>query len=167
MFDKKLISSAKKLFNLAKKKQIKITTAESCTGGLVSSLITSIAGSSEIFDRGFVVYSNESKTEILGVKKSTLKKFGAVSSEVAKELAIGAIKNSNANISLAITGIAGPKSDNKPVGLVYIASFNKLTKKLINNELHFSSNRDEIRLSSVKEAIKILTLQITNSSNEF
>jgi PncC family amidohydrolase len=160
MFDKNLISATKKLLTLARKSKVKIVTAESCTGGLLSALITSIPGSSEIFDRGFIVYSNESKTEILGVKKSTLKKYGAVSSGAAKELALGAIKNSNAQISIAITGIAGPKNDGKPIGLVHIASYNKLNKKLINNELQLFGNRDEIRISSVKEAIRILIKQI-------
>lgn len=165
MFSEELLNSAQKLFNLAKKANVKIASAESCTGGLVSSLITEISGSSEIFDRGFVVYSNTAKIENLNVKNSTLDKFGAVSLEAAKEMAVGALQNSNANLSIAITGIAGPDggSADKPLGLVYISSFNSVNNNLIAKKFNFSGNRNEVRMATVKNAVEILINQIENA----
>jgi PncC family amidohydrolase len=162
-FNTELISRAQKLFDLALKSNIKIVSAESCAGGLISALITEIAGSSQIFDRGFVVYSNLAKEQNLGVNAKILNQFGAVSEEVVKEMAIGAIKNSQANLSIAVTGISGPDggSDDKPVGLVYISSFNNLNKKLIVKKFNFSGNRSENRILTVQNAIEILINQIT------
>ena len=100
--------SIKSLINIAKEKKIIIATAESCTGGLLAAKITSVAGSSAVFDRGFITYSNQSKEAMLKVNKKTLIKFGAVSTEVAKEMAINALIESNANLTLSITGVAGP-----------------------------------------------------------
>ena len=161
-FNAILLDQAQKLFDLALKSNVKIVSVESCTGGLISALITEIAGSSQIFDRGFVVYSNLAKEQNLGVNAKTLNDFGAVSEEVAKEMAIGAVKNSNANLSIAITGIAGPESDDtkKPVGLVYISSFNNLNQNLIVKKFNFSGNRFEIRILTVCKAIEILITQI-------
>jgi nicotinamide-nucleotide amidase len=115
---------AAKLVQAASAKRVMIATAESCTGGLVSAAITGIAGSSTIFDRGFVTYSNEAKAELLGVSLSLLDQHGAVSPHVACAMAEGALKNSRASISVAITGIAGPGggSVEKPVGLVHFAT---------------------------------------------
>ena len=97
----------------------KIATAESCTGGLVAAALTDIPGSSAVFDRGFVTYSNAAKADMLGVSSATLSTFGAVSEEVAKEMSLGALHNSNATLSVSITGIAGPGgSDHKPEGRV-------------------------------------------------
>ena len=152
-----LINHAQRLFDLSLKANIKIVTAESCTGGLISSLITEIAGSSQVFDRGFVAYSNLSKEQNLGVSAKTINDFGAVSEEVAVQMAIGAIKNSNANLSIATTGIAGPDGGgDKPVGLVYIASFNAVSKHLLVKKFNFSGNRNEIRILTVKNAVEIL-----------
>jgi nicotinamide-nucleotide amidase len=101
----------------------KAATAESCTGGLVAGAITDIAGSSEWFDRGFITYSNEAKIELLGVRPETLARFGAVSEAVAREMVAGALERSEADIAVAVTGIAGPTggSPDKPVGLVWLA----------------------------------------------
>ncbi len=167
-FSLDLFKRAQKLFDLACKSNIKIVSAESCTGGLLSALITEIAGSSQIFERGFVVYSNLSKQQNLGVNAKTLNDFGAVSEEVAKEMAIGALKNSQANLSIAITGIAGPESDDtkKPVGLVYISSFNNLNNNLLVKKFNFLGNRAEIRNSTVLEAIEILITQINQLQND-
>lgn len=161
-FNASLLDQAHKLFDLALKSNIKIVSAESCTGGLMSALITEIAGSSQIFDRGFVVYSNLAKEQNLGVNSKTLNDFGAVSEEAAKEMAIGAIKNSNANLSIAITGIAGPQSDDtkKPVGLVYISSFNNLNQNLIVKKFNFSGDRAQNRILTVENALTILITQI-------
>ena len=104
-------------------KKLLIATAESCTAGLIAGAITEIAGSSVVFDRGFVTYSNEAKREMIGVANATLKAHGAVSRPTALEMAQGAIGNSGANIAIAVTGIAGPGggTEEKPVGLVHLA----------------------------------------------
>ena len=99
---------AEQLVNIAKEKKLTVATAESCTGGMISSAITSISGSSAIFGYGFVVYANEAKEKLLGVEHTTLVKHGAVSEETAKEMAKGALKSSGAELAVAVTGIAGP-----------------------------------------------------------
>ena len=110
---------AKEVFDIASLKKTVIASAESCTGGMLSSAITDIPGSSAIFECGFVTYSNISKMKFLNVNQITLDSFGAVSEEVAAEMAIGALKNSKADIAIAITGIAGPGCSNtKPEGMV-------------------------------------------------
>jgi PncC family amidohydrolase len=162
MTDPNLLQKAQRLFELAAAKNIKIVSVESCTGGLLAALITQISGSSQIFERGFVTYSNRAKIEDLGVNEQILQQFGAVSKEAAEQMAKGAVANSQADLSIAITGIAGPNSDNskKPVGLVYIASFNDLNKKLIVKKFNFDGCRQQIRLLSVENAINILISQI-------
>jgi PncC family amidohydrolase len=156
MFPAAFTNKAKKILKKLKEKNLKLVFAESCTGGLLSALFTEISGSSKTFDRGFVTYSNEAKNEMLGVKKTTLKNFGAVSAETAKEMAIGAIKNSQADISIAITGIAGPDggSEKKPVGLVYIAKY--FDKKTEVQKFNFSGNRLEVRAQAVKAALEMI-----------
>ena len=111
-----------------------MATAESCTGGLVAAVLTEIAGSSDVVDCGFVTYSNEAKKKMLGVPPRTLKRHGAVSAETAAAMANGALKNSQADLAVAITGIAGPGggSKQKPVGLVYFAAADTLTSKAPN-----------------------------------
>ncbi len=110
------------LFTKLKAKGWMMTTAESCTGGLISAAITGVPGSSSVFDRGFVTYSNESKMEMLGVAEDTLKSHGAVSEQTASEMVTGALRKSRAHLAVAVTGIAGPDggTPDKPVGLVYI-----------------------------------------------
>ncbi len=123
-----------------------LALAESCTGGLVAQAVTSVAGSSAWFDRGFVTYSNAAKIEMLGVSPQTLENFGAVSEETAREMTLGALKHSHAQIAGSITGIAGPDggTKDKPVGTVYFAwagtnlPLSAITKK-------FEGNREEIR----------------------
>jgi nicotinamide-nucleotide amidase len=149
---------AAKLVQAASAKRVLIATAESCTGGLVSAAITDIAGSSAVFDRGFVTYSNEAKADLLGVSPSLIDQHGAVSAEVACAMAEGALKNSRAAISVAITGIAGPGggSVEKPVGLVHFA-----TSVNDSDTLHFEKrfgnlSRDEIRGAAVNAALQAL-----------
>ncbi len=116
------MTGAEALLTLARSKGAKIATAESCTGGLIAGAITDIAGSSDIFDRGFVTYSNAAKTEMLGVRAATLRQFGAVSEEVAREMADGALARSAAGLAVSVTGIAGPGgSEHKPEGRVCFA----------------------------------------------
>lgn len=137
-----------------KQKKLMIVTAESCTGGGIAQAITDIAGSSAWFDRGFVTYSNESKVQMLQVKQSTLNEYGAVSEQVAEEMAIGALANSNADIAISVTGIAGPSggSENKPVGTVYIVW--RLKDGQVVSERHdFLGDRDDVRQQAVELAL--------------
>src|ERR1700710_2887612 len=122
MFSAALRASAERPLAAARVGGVKIAAAESCTGGLVAGLLTEIPGSSDVFDRGFVTYSNRAKEEMLGVPAAMTRQHGAVSEPVARAMAEGAIRNSAAQLALAITGIAGPGggSDEKPVGLVHI-----------------------------------------------
>ena len=159
-FNKNLIAKAQKILEIIEKRNLKIASAESCTGGLLAGLFTEIAGSSKTFERGFVVYSNCAKNEMLGVKNNSLKKYGAVSQEVAKEMAIGAIKNSVADIAISITGIAGPSggSKNKPVGLVYIAVASCGANKVMVRKFNFCGNRSDVRKSTLISALEMLEI---------
>ena len=125
-----IIESAKIVFQAASLKKTVLASAESCTGGMLSTAITDIPGSSTVFECGFVTYSNLSKMRVLGVREETLKTFGAVSEEVAAEMAIGALYNSKANLAISITGVAGPGGTTaKPEGMVcFSIAFNKNTK---------------------------------------
>ena len=147
----------KKLGELLKAKQMMVVTAESCTGGLLATTITDIPGSSDYFDRGFITYSNKAKNDLLGVDIDTLDKFGAVSEQVAVEMAKGALDNSNAQLSVAITGIAGPDggSVSKPVGTVCFAWTGK-TLGTKSATIHFDGDRNTIRMSAVKWVLKQL-----------
>lgn len=132
------MSIEKQTVELLKSKKLKLATAESCTGGLISKRITDVSGSSEVFEGGVVCYSNRFKENVLGVSPETLKKCGAVSCETAREMVKGVLSLTKADIAVAVTGIAGPSSDdtNKPVGLVYIAvsdGKSTIVKKLLNN----------------------------------
>lgn len=150
---------------LLRERGLTLSVAESCTGGLVSHLITNIAGSSDYFERGYVVYSNRSKTELLGVPEEIIKKYGAVSSNTAIIMAEGAKIKSNTDIGLSVTGIAGPRGGTrqKPVGLIYIAvaGYGKTECK----KYRFVGDRGKIKLKSAKAALKCLRdyLQITNN----
>lgn len=136
---------------------LKVATAESCTGGLISSLLTSIAGSSNVFERGFVTYSNKSKSEQIGVDEKLIEEFGAVSSQTAMAMAAGCLDNSDANISAAVTGIAGPDggTQDKPIGLVYIAVAGP--EGMFVEELKFGNiGRDEVRNQSAIAALEMI-----------
>ena len=156
MFPIKIKGKAEKVFKLCLKKKIKLSFAESCTGGLLSSLITSFPNSSKIFISGFITYSDLSKQKMIGVKSKTLKKYGAVSKEVAIEMVNGIWNKNKINIALSITGIAGPTghTKNKKIGLVFIGIKSK--KGIDINEFDFKGNREKIRLASVEKAIDLL-----------
>lgn len=158
MFSEQLKRQARLVLQRYRRREIKIVTAESCTGGLLSALLTEISGSSEVFERGYVTYSDESKTKLLGVSSRLLKKYGAVSKQVVTAMAEGALKYSRADIAVAITGIAGPGggSAEKPVGLVYvaIAHDNDLTVE----EHFFEGDRDTVRHSAMTRALELLTV---------
>ncbi len=157
-----LITKIQEITKLAIKNKITITCAESCTGGLLSALFTENSGVSKVFDCGFITYSNQAKSTLLKIDPKLITKHGAVSSQIAKQMAIKAIDNSKAQLSIAITGIAGPKggSITKPVGLVYIASFNQKNQKLITKKFNFKGSRFEIRKQSLLAAIQILNSQL-------
>lgn len=133
------------LIRLLKEKNASVSTAESCTGGLIAASLVGVAGASEVFGAGFVTYANEAKEKLLGVSHDTLEKYGAVSEQTAREMAEGAARQGEAKTSIATTGIAGPGggSTEKPVGLVYIGSCAFGEVKVA--EYHFSGNREEIR----------------------
>jgi nicotinamide-nucleotide amidase len=145
---------AKKLGQRLKAAREMLVTAESCTGGWVAQAVTSVAGSSEWFERGFVTYSNAAKQELLGVMQSTLKKHGAVSEETAREMAQGALARSKGTLALAVTGVAGPGggSREKPVGLVCFAWAGK--RETRTETKHFSGDRESVRRQSVIHALE-------------
>ena len=152
---KKLV---KDIFQQCLKNNLSIITMESCTGGLISGAITDIPGSSKIFDKGFISYSNESKVELLGVSKTNIDTFGAVSREVVTEMATKLIINTQSQhkVSIATSGVAGPgKSEQKPVGLVWLASYKY--NNLIVKKIDFGNiSRYKIRKKAVHEALKLL-----------
>ena len=159
MADAETQAAASVLLDLCKAKKLMVATAESCTGGLVAGALTDIAGSSAVVDRGLVTYTNEAKHQMLGVPSETLNKFGAVSRETAEAMARGALGHANADLAVAITGIAGPGggSADKPVGLVHFAAASR-GGDLIHRERRFGDiSRAEVRRLSVLEALAMLT----------
>ena len=162
MFSKEHKNLIQKLARRCLEKDISLVTAESCTGGILSSLLTQEAGSSRWFDRGFVTYSNNSKIDSLGVQRETLENFGAVSQEVANEMSKGALKNSEANLGISITGIAGPEGGSlaKPVGTVYFSIANQ-KKVILEQQSDFKGSRETIRKESVLFVLnKLLNLTL-------
>ena len=153
MIDKTI---ANHVFDLLKEKKLTVATAESCTGGLIAHSLTNISGSSDIFDRGVVSYSNESKMELLDVSKELLDKYGAVSPQVANSMAEGMRKKSNVDIAVSTTGIAGPTggSKDKPVGLVYIGVSSK--NETIVEKKQFKKDRIGNKEETCNAALKIL-----------
>ena len=160
MFDDTLTDNANALLSLCRSKKIQITTAESCTGGFISALLTSVAGSSDVFERGFATYTNEAKSSCLGVPAKLIQQYGAVSADVAKAMAKGALLNSDGILSLSVTGIAGPGggTTTKPVGLVFIGSCLEGHKVIAQKHL-FHGDRSSIRTQSVECGIALLLSQ--------
>jgi nicotinamide-nucleotide amidase len=152
-----MTSLSEQVLSAARAKGLKIATAESCTGGMIAAALTDIAGSSDVFDRGFITYSNAAKIAHTGVQSATLEKFGAVSAEVAKEMALGCLAASNTDIAVSVTGIAGPggATATKPVGLVYIGIARK-GKGATVVENHFSGDRASVRQQSVDKALTLI-----------
>lgn len=159
IFSSELRARAFTLLAELRAKNLKLATAESCTGGLVAGLFTEIAGSSDVFERGFVTYSNEAKHELLGVPQSLLEMHGAVSEEVAQAMALGALKYSRADIVIAVTGIAGPggATETKPIGLVHIAIARK-DGAIVHRAFEFGDiGRTEVRLATLDAALNLLS----------
>ena len=151
-----------RLVSLLMEKGLTVTTAESCTGGLIASRIVNVSGASEIFHAGFVTYANSAKEAYAGVLSETLQTYGAVSSQVALEMARGVAKTAGADVGISVTGIAGPGggSTEKPVGLVYIGCY--VCGKTDYKEFHFTGDRLSIRQKSVKEAINFAMEMLEN-----
>ena len=147
----------KKIFTLLKRKKLKISFAESCTGGLLSSVITSVNGSSKVFSMGLVTYSNQAKITVLKVQKNIIKNYGAVSIQCCLAMVNNLSKISKSNVCISITGIAGPKggSKQKPVGLVFIGI--KIGKKVIVNKCNFKNKgRSFIQRQTVKKTFNLI-----------
>jgi nicotinamide-nucleotide amidase len=159
MFSDELIQSAEALLSACRGRKMKVVTAESCTGGLIAAVLTEIPGSSNVVERGFVTYSNEAKIDMLGVTAAVIERHGAVSAAVALAMVEGALKQSRADIAVAVTGVAGPSGGTvqKPVGLVYVAVEQK-GKPAVAQRFNFSDmSRQDVRLSSVREALRLLS----------
>jgi nicotinamide-nucleotide amidase len=158
MFPQPLLDLARAVLAKARQEGLRLATAESCTGGLIAALLTEIPGSSDVFECGFVVYSNRAKSDLLGVPADLIADQGAVSEAVARAMAEGAVTKSDAQLAVAVTGIAGPGGGTKlkPVGLVHIAAARD--GRPILHEVHRFGDigRSEIRLASVEAALRLL-----------
>lgn len=145
------------LLDAARAKRILIATAESCTGGMVAAALTEMPGSSDVFERGFVTYSNAAKTELLGVKSGTLEAHGAVSEEVAQEMALGAVAHSNADLAVSITGIAGPGGSKlKPEGRVCFGLARGGETLKVDTMEFGAIGRSEVRRAACVHALELL-----------
>jgi len=157
MYPEILYVMTEDLLEICQNSGLKLALAESCTGGLIAGCITSVAGSSAVFERGFVTYTNAAKTDMLGVPAELFDEVGAVSEQVAVHMAEGALHHSDANVSLSVTGIAGPggATPDKPVGLVHIACARD--GRLTHHERHeFKGDRQRVRLQAVESGLKLL-----------
>lgn len=158
MLPEDVLEQAAALVGALKTVRLKLATAESCTGGLVAAAITDVPGSSAIFERGFVTYSNEAKTDSIGVASELIEKHGAVSAAVAAAMAEGALRHSRADVAVAITGIAGPGGATaaKPVGLVYLAVA-RTGSATVEEEWRFGdTSRRKVRESAVRRALALV-----------
>ncbi len=158
MFPADLTARAAALLDRCRAAGLKIATAESCTGGLVAGLLTEIPGSSAVVERGFVVYSNEAKQDLLGVQADTLGEHGAVSEATARAMAQGALEASRADLAVSVTGVAGPDGGTaeKPVGLVWFARARRGSAAVAREERFGAIGRANVRLASVRVALEML-----------
>ena len=156
---------ARALVDLAREKGVMIATAESCTGGMIAAAITDIAGSSAVFDRGFVTYSNQAKVAMLGVSAARISEVGAVSEAVAREMAAGALQHSQANLAVAVTGIAGPGgSEHKPEGLVWFG-LAQLGRRVETEKVEYGAiGRRAVRAATVDHALELLIKAVSQRS---
>jgi len=157
MYPEILYVMAEDLLQTCQAKDLKLALAESCTGGLIGGLITSVPGSSSMFDRGIVSYTNPAKGEMLGVPAYVFMEYGSVSEECARAMAEGALEHSHANLSASVTGIAGPDggSDDKPIGRVHIAVARDDFETL-HEEHTFDGDRHRVRIQAVESAMRLL-----------
>ncbi len=164
VFDDEITILSTRVLAACRRKKWQLATAESCTGGLIGGALTDIAGSSDVFDRGFVTYTNVAKNRMIGVDTATLRAHGAVSEEVAREMALGAVKTASSDIAVAVTGVAGPGGGTaeKPVGRVHLAV---ATKDGVAQHIKMDYGdlgRSEVRIATVKTALEML-LDVANS----
>jgi nicotinamide-nucleotide amidase len=156
-----LYSISKELLEQYKEAHLRIATAESCTGGMIAAALTAIAGSSDVFERGFVTYSNEAKAELLSIPMALIVEHGAVSEPVARAMAEGALAHSAADVAVSVTGIAGPGggSPAKPVGLVFIGAAGGGKATAVEHHV-FAGDRDSVRFASARAALDLLSRQV-------
>jgi nicotinamide-nucleotide amidase len=156
--DEDLLEQARALLELCRKKKLRIATAESCTGGLVAGALTEVAGSSDVFERGFVTYSNDAKQAMLGVPREILARHGAVSRETAQAMATGAMVRAPVELAVSVTGIAGPQgaTPDKPVGLVHFAAASRGGQMIDCEHRYGNIGRTEVRHASVAQALAML-----------
>lgn len=161
-FPSDLLAEAAALIARARAQGVRIVTAESCTGGLVAALLTEVAGASDVVDRGFVTYSNAAKSEALGVPAALIAKHGAVSQPVARAMAQGALVASDAALSVAVTGVAGPGggSADKPVGLVQFATARAGAPTLAREARYGDLGRASVRMAAVRTALGLLAARL-------
>lgn len=157
MFSSELENSARALLARCSDAGLLLASAESCTGGLIAGLLTTVAGSSAVVERGFVTYSNEAKTEMLGVPDALIARHGAVSQEVAQAMVLGVLERAPVDLAVSVTGVAGPGggSAEKPVGLVFIGVCRRGAAPTVTRNL-FSGDRQAVRLASVRKALSLL-----------
>ncbi|MGO8065973.1 CinA family protein [Rhizobium leguminosarum] len=158
LFPQDIISMAEAIIRDFTAAGLMVSTAESCTGGLIAGALTEISGSSAVVDRGFVTYTNTAKIEMLGVQAETLLRFGAVSEETARQMVHGALFRSRAEIAVAVTGIAGPGggSAEKPVGLVHLAAKSRAGTLIHRKMLYGDIGRSEVRLATIRTALEMV-----------
>ncbi|WP_221997502.1 CinA family protein [Rhizobium laguerreae] len=158
LFPDDILSAAEAIVRDFTAAGLMISTAESCTGGLIAGALTEISGSSAVVDRGFVTYTNSAKIEMLGVQAETLSRFGAVSEETARQMVHGALFRSRADIAVAVTGIAGPGggSAEKPVGLVHLAAKSRAGALIRRKVLYGDIGRSEVRLATIRTALEMV-----------
>jgi nicotinamide-nucleotide amidase len=158
VFPTDILESAGRLIERLRATHRKVATAESCTGGLVAGAITSIAGSSDVFEQGFITYANAAKTSMIGVDAALIRQHGAVSAEVARAVADGALQTASADLAVAVTGIAGPGggTPDKPVGLVFIGIASRTDATSVQCCEFGDIGRESVRIASVREALRLL-----------
>jgi nicotinamide-nucleotide amidase len=161
MFPDDLLREAEDLVDAYRRAGLHIATAESCTGGLIAACLTEVPGSSDVVERGFVTYSNDAKTEMLGVPAELIRSHGAVSAEVAEAMVVGALEHSNADVAVSVTGIAGPSgaTPGKPVGLVFIGTARKGAAPRHQRHV-FAGSRADVRLASLRAALALFRDQL-------
>ena len=161
MFASAMQDEAARLLDAFRARGLRLATAESCTGGLIAALLTEIPGASDVVERGFVTYSNAAKSELLGVPAPLIAKHGAVSAQVARAMAEGALARAPVDVTIAVTGIAGPggASPGKPVGLVYLAAARK-TRETVVERHQFPGDRTAVRLATVEAAFVLIERQL-------
>lgn len=163
MFSLEIETLARLVVDEARQRSLRIATAESCTGGLVAGAICAVSGASDVFERGFITYSNRAKQELLGVPGDLIADLGAVSEPVARMMAEGALENSNAHLTVAVTGVAGPGGGTamKPVGTVHIATARSNQALMHKVEFFEEDRREAIQLAAVQSALQALLDRMT------